>query len=120
MHHVDPLRVPLLSRIVPAVRTTRNRKRERRSWPVIRLGPEPALMSFDDRAAKRQADTHTSALRRVEGFEQPLKILRIDTATGILHAEAHTIVSFSVGSDQQLSGTVLDSNHRVGSIAEQV
>jgi hypothetical protein len=37
-----------------------------------------------------------------------------------LHAQAHTIVFFSLGSDYQLPGTVLKTNHRVGSIAEQV
>ena len=30
------------------------------------------------------------------------------------------IISFSPGSDQQLPGAILNTNHRVGSIAEQV
>jgi hypothetical protein len=77
-------------------------------------------MFLDDRAADRQPDTHTAALGSVEGFEQPLKILRIDTAPGIFHAQAKATVLFSLGSDGQLPGTVLNTNHRVGSIAEEV
>ena len=78
------------------------------------------MMSLDDRAADRQPDTHTAAFGGVEGFEQPLEILRIDTDAGILHAQTHMIISFSLGSDQELPGAVLNTNHRVGSIAEQV
>src|ERR1700756_3251963 len=91
---------PLRSHVLSAAWTARNRKRERGSWPVIRLDPESALMFLDDRAADRQSDTHTAALACVEGFEHPLKILRIDTAPGILHAQTYTIVSFSLRSDQ--------------------
>ena len=58
------------------------------------------MMSLDDRAAERQPDTHTPAFRRVEGFEKPLKILRIHTAPGILYTQTHSIVPLSLGSDQ--------------------
>ena len=78
------------------------------------------MMPLDDRAADRQPNTHTAAFGGIEGFEQPLEILRIDTGTGILHAQTHTIVSFSLGSDQQLPRAVVNTDHRVGSIAEQV
>src|SRR5215813_8365437 len=71
--------------------TARNRKRESRTWPVIRLGPEAAMMSLDDRAADGQPDTHTAALGCVEGFEQLREVLRIDTGPRILHAETHPI-----------------------------
>jgi hypothetical protein len=77
-------------------------------------------MSLDDPAADRQPDTHTAGFGCVEGIEQPLKILRIHTGAGILHAQTHTIDSFSPGSDQQLPRAVVNTNHGVGSIAEQV
>ena len=77
-------------------------------------------MSLDDRAADRQPNTHTAAFGGIEGFEQPLEILRIDTDAGILHAETNMIICFSLGSDQELPGAVINTNHRVGSITEQV
>ena len=90
---------PLLSCILRAARAPGDRKRECDPWPLIRLGPEPALMSLDDRTAERQPDTHTPVLRRVEGFEQSFKMLGLDTAPGILHAQAYSIVFFSLGSN---------------------
>src|SRR5215467_3006029 len=85
--------------ILEALWTARNRKREGSSWALIFLGPEAAMMSLNDRATERQSDTHTALLRRVEGFEQPLKIFRIDAAPAILHAQSHTIVSFPLSTD---------------------
>ena len=41
---------------------TRNGKREGGTRPVIRLHPEPAMMSLDDRAAHGQPNAHTPAL----------------------------------------------------------
>src|SRR5215831_9780301 len=104
--------------ILRAAGTTRNRERERGSWPVIRLGPKSALMSLDDRAADRQPDPHTAGFGRVKGFEQPLKALRSDTATSILHAQTHATVFFSLASNEQFAGAVLNTIHRVTSIAE--
>jgi hypothetical protein len=77
-------------------------------------------MPLDDRATDRQPNTHATAFGGIEGLEQPLEILRIDTGTGILHAQTHTIISFSPGSDQQLPRAVVNVEHRVRSIAEQV
>ena len=78
------------------------------------------MMSLDDRATDGQPDTHTAALGGVEGFEQPLDILSIDTGAGILHAQTYTVISFSEGSNQELPGAALNTNHRVRGIAKQV
>ncbi len=77
-------------------------------------------MSLNDLAADRQSDTHTVALGRVKGIEQPLKVLRIDAGPGILHAQTHAIVCFPARSDQQAPRAVVNTSHGVGSIAEQI
>src|SRR6267142_4525812 len=71
-----------------------NRKRERRAWSVIRLHPETAAMSFDDRTADRQPDTHAVALGRVERIEQLVHALALDADTSIAHRHAHMIRAF--------------------------
>src|SRR5229473_8331299 len=58
-----------------------NRKHERRAWSIIRLYPETATMSLDDRTADRQPDTHAAALGRVEGIEQLVHALTLDADT---------------------------------------
>jgi len=78
------------------------------------------MMSLDDRAADGKPDPHASAFGGVEGFEQSLELLRIDTATRILDAQTHTIICFSLRSDQELPGSVLNINHCVRSIAKKV
>ena len=78
------------------------------------------MMSFDDRAADKQPDPHTATLGGVERFENFLEILRINAGPDILHAEAHAIVCFSPGSDQQLPRAVINTKHCVGSVPDQV
>src|SRR5512132_945407 len=78
------------------------------------------MMPLDDRAADRQPNTHAAALGCVEGVEYSLQIRRIDADPGILHAQTHTIVSFSPGFDQQMPRAVVHALHRVGGIAEKV
>src|SRR5919106_3826164 len=57
-------------------RLKRNGKREGGAWSIIGLGPKTTLMSLDDRAADKQPDAHTTALRGVEGIEQRVPALR--------------------------------------------
>jgi len=78
------------------------------------------MMFLDDRAADRQPNTHPADLGGVEGLEEPPKILRIDADASVLDAEAHAIISISLGTDQKLPGSVLNTYHCVRSIAEQV
>src|ERR1700685_1945020 len=71
---------------------TRDRKRERNSWTAIWHCPQAAVMTFDDRTADRQSDSHTFILRRVEGFEKLIRSLRFEADPNIAHAEGHTII----------------------------
>src|SRR6202163_3283259 len=71
-----------------------NRKRERRTWSIIRLYPETTTMFFDDRTADRQPDTHAVALGRVERIEQLVHALTLDADTSIPHRHAHMIPAF--------------------------
>src|SRR5215469_13950164 len=87
---------------------------------VVWLGPKTAMMSLNDRAADGQPDTHATAFGGVEGLEEPPPVLRTDADAGILHAETYAIVFFPPGSDHQLPRAILNTDHRVRSIAEQV
>ena len=78
------------------------------------------MMSLDDRAANRQPNAHTAALGCVEGIKEPFHVLVIETHTGIPHGQAHKVAVFSFCSDQQVSRSVVNTNHRLGRIAEQV
>ena len=85
---------PVRCRVRRAFRIAGNRKRERRAWSIIRLYPETATMSLDDRTADRQPDTHAVALGRVERIEQLVHALTLDADTGIPHRHAHMIPAF--------------------------
>src|ERR687892_2769001 len=50
-------------------RLKRKGEREGGAWSIVRLGPKTPVMPLDNRAADKQPDAHTAALRRVEGFE---------------------------------------------------
>ena len=78
------------------------------------------MMSLDDRAANRQPNAHTAALGCVEGIKKLFHALVIETHTGIPHDQAHKVAVFSFCSDQQVPRSVVNTNHRVGRIAEQV
>src|SRR5512133_3963607 len=78
------------------------------------------MMLLDDRAADRQADAHTAALGCVEGFENPLKVLRMDASPGISNAQTDFIVSFSQGTDEQITRAIVNISHCVRSVPKQV
>ena len=109
-------RVPCLD----AVWTAGNGKREGGTWSIVRLCPETTMMPLDDGAADGEPDAHAVALRRVEGIEQLVHALAVDAHAGIPHAHAHTIAVLPFGSDQQLPRPIVDANHRVRGVAEQV
>ena len=78
------------------------------------------MMSLDYRAADRQSDTHTAALGRVKRIEQLVHVLTVEADAGIPHHHTHAILRFSFGSDQRLPMALVDTDHRVRGIAEQV
>src|ERR1700674_211080 len=81
-------------RVRDTVEIAGNRKRKRRAWSIIRLYPETATMSLDDRTADRQPDAHAVALGRVERIEQLVHALTLDADTSIPHRHAHMIPAF--------------------------
>ena len=77
-------------------------------------------MLLDDGAADGESDTHTVALRRVEGLKQVVHTLAIEARASIAHSHAHAIAGFPRSSDQHLPRTIVHVNHRVRAVAEQV
>ena len=78
------------------------------------------MMSFDDGATDGESDTHPVSFSCVEGVKQLVHDLRVDADAGIPHGHAHTIALFSLRSDQQPPWAVVNAQHRVGSIAQQI
>src|SRR5262245_29202706 len=103
-----------------ALWTAGKREREGRPGSVVPLRPEVAVMSLDDGPADGQADPHPVALGRVEGVEELVHALRIEANAGIAHGDPHTVGGLAFGSDQQVPRTVVDANHRIRRVAEQV
>src|SRR5262245_24470974 len=99
---------------------TRQREREGRSWTVVGLRPDTALMSFDDRTADEQADAHATTLRGVERVEQGLPVLGGNAGTGIADRQAHAIVPLWFGRDPDLPRAIVHGGHRVCGVAQQV
>src|SRR5688572_14395748 len=83
----------------------RKRKRKCRARTFIRCRPQSAMMTLDNGPADRQADPHTAALCRVEGVEEPVYTLRVDTSSHILNAEPHTLAFLQFSFDHQLPRT---------------
>ena len=78
------------------------------------------MMPLDDGAADGEPDAHAAALGRAKGIEQLVDALAIEPHAGIPHAHADTIAVLPCGSDQQLPRPIVDANHRVRGIAEEV
>ena len=78
------------------------------------------MMTLDNGTTDGKSDSHTVILRGVERFEEPVRSLRIEPDSRILHRQTHTITFVSLGFDQQLPRTIMDEAHRVGCVPEQV
>ena len=79
-------------------------KAERSAGAVIGCCPQTSVMSLDDGAAHRQADSHSILLCRIESVEQPLCGIGSEPDPRVCHAETHLIILIHFGLDQQLSG----------------
>src|SRR6266446_5567345 len=90
--NAGPLRVPHdACRVRRTFWNAGNGKTKRGAGSIIRLYPETATMSLDDRTADRQPDTHAVALGRVERIEQLVHAPTLDADAGIPHRHAHMI-----------------------------
>src|SRR5580700_5200459 len=97
-----------------------DRKRKCNARTLIWCRPQTAMMTFDNRTADRQPDSHTFSLRRVEGSEKLIRSLRFEADSNVGHAEAHSIIAIWFSSNQQIPRTIIDCAHGVRSIAKQV
>src|SRR6185437_2066608 len=77
-------------------------------------------MTLNDGPAHRKPDPHTLLLRRMERLEKLIHVLRNEPDPHVLHAQTHVMVSIRFGPDQQLSRPVLDIDHCVRGVPEQI
>ena len=98
----------------------RNRKREGGAWAIVRLCPQPAVMSIDDGAADVQAYTHSVAFGGVEGVKQLVHALGLEPAAGISDGHAHAITGLPGALDEQVPRPVVHVGHRVDGVTKQV
>lgn len=77
-------------------------------------------MTLDNGLADRQSDSHSVILRCIEAFEKPVRGLWFEADSHIFHADAYSISPISIGCDDQVSGTIVDCAHRIGTIPKQV
>src|SRR5204863_786277 len=69
-----------------------NGKRERGTRAAgVRLGPKTPLMSLDNRAADKQANTHAAALGRVESIEHRVEALRRKAHACVADGQTHPV-----------------------------
>ena len=77
-------------------------------------------MPLDDRAADRQADSHSVAPGGIEGLEQPLGILRLKSDPRIPHQQGYPAVLAALRSHRQLPRAIGDLAHGVRGVEQQV
>ena len=79
----------------------RQRESENGAARLMRVRPQSSAMGIDDGAADRQADSHSAGLGGVEGFEDPLAILRCDAGTRVADRDEQTLRRARFGADHQ-------------------
>src|SRR5262245_20951258 len=78
------------------------------------------MVPLDDGPADGESDTHALALRRVEGIKELVHALTVNPYACIPHHQTHAIGVLSLGSDQQPARPIVDADHRVRGVAEEV
>src|SRR5262245_56078919 len=77
-------------------------------------------MTFDDRAAHGQADPHALRLGGEERLEELLRIAGIKTHAAVAHGNTHATVVVEARPDGELARSIIDSEHGIRGIREQV
>src|ERR1700752_545210 len=90
-----------------------------RTARFIRLCPQPAPMSVDDRPANRQPHSHAAGLRGVKSIEHALEMRRIEARPGIAHCHKDACAVL-LGADQQFSYPCVTRTHCFDRVEEQV
>ena len=70
---------------------------------LIRRGPQPAAVRFDDRAADRQPHAHAGRLGREEGIEQPVQVVRVDANAGVVDGQSDVLTVVRLRADRSLT-----------------
>ena len=78
------------------------------------------MMTLNNGATDGEPDSHTVILGGVERFEEPVRSLRVEPDSRILHRQPYMIVFVPFSFNQQLPRTIVDRAHRVGCIPDQV
>jgi hypothetical protein len=78
----------------------RQRKPESGAAGLMGVNPQPSSMRIDDRTAYRQANSYSTRLGGVEGFEYPLAILRCDAGPRVADRDEQAFRRARFGADQ--------------------
>src|SRR5688572_9313857 len=98
----------------------RNYELKGASAALITRRPYPPIMRLDDRAADRQAHSHTAWLGRKEGLKQIGFLRRVEAWT-VIHDGQQDLVVLLTGPDHQLAAAAcLDRGHRLRGIDHEV
>ena len=77
-------------------------------------------MSFDNRAADREAHAHAVGLRRIEWFKETRQSFGAQSGAGVLHPEAHLVRFRLAGSDEHLSGAISNRTHCLDGVENEI
>jgi hypothetical protein len=77
-------------------------------------------MGFDDRAANRQAYSHTAGFGRVERIKDPVEVLRLYSGPRIFYRNGDATRCDHLGRHLQHARPVCNGPHRVGSISDDI
>lgn len=86
------------------------------SGTIIRLRPQAAMVSSNDGLAYRQAYSDPIGFRRIKRFKEPVRGLSGKADAGILYTKGYVVANVFLGSDDQLSRSIFNRAHRVGSV----
>src|SRR4029077_18587895 len=96
-------------------------RKQKESAPRLAAGrPQPPTVSFDNRAADREAHAHAVGLRRVKGFKETRQALRAQPMAGIPHRDAYALRLDTHRAGVYFAFAVLNASHRLDGIDDQV
>src|SRR5438128_5988225 len=87
---------------------------------LVRRGPQPAPMRLDDRAADRQSHTHAAGLGGVEGAEELVNRVRLDTDAGVVYRYHQLIALVWPRSNDQLPQPIADGRHGLDAVHDEI
>src|SRR5262245_7394408 len=86
----------------------------------IRDGPNSPTMTLDDRPAHGQANSHAVRFRAKERSEKLLGIAGVEADSAVAHRHAHAVIKVEFSCDVELAWSVINGQHRICGIREQV